>query len=127
MNKKNAALLVVVLVIVIAIGVFAYTHLNIGGSDVNVLNANNNTSEVINSSNLDINDSDDSEDAEISNSTDNSDNSSSVSSTDPGDVVHKQVFTVSENETGQNEGMEPGTYVMYYTENDGPLKVEKIS
>ena len=45
---------------------------------------------------------------------------------DPGDVLHKQTFTISENETGQNEGMEPGTYVMYYTGNDGIIKVEKI-
>ena len=45
---------------------------------------------------------------------------------DPGDVLHKQTFTITENETGQNEGMEPGTYVMYYTENDGIIKVEKI-
>ena len=49
------------------------------------------------------------------------------SSVDPGDVLHKQTFVVSENETGQNEGMEPGTYVMYYTENDGPIKIEKIA
>ena len=45
---------------------------------------------------------------------------------DPGDVLHKQTFTITGNETGQNEGMEPGTYVMYYTENDGIIKVEKI-
>ena len=49
------------------------------------------------------------------------------SSVDPGDVLHKQTFVVTENETGQNEGMEPGTYVMYYTENDGPIKIEKIA
>ena len=45
---------------------------------------------------------------------------------DPGDVLHKQTFTITENETGQNEGMEPGTYVMYYTGNDGIIKVEKV-
>ena len=49
------------------------------------------------------------------------------SSVDPGDVLHKQTFVVTENETGQHEGMEPGTYVMYYTENDGPIKIEKIA
>ena len=42
------------------------------------------------------------------------------------DVLKKQTFTVSENETGQHEGMEPGTYVLYYTENDGPIKIEKV-
>ena len=46
---------------------------------------------------------------------------------DPGDVLHKQTFTITGNETGQNEGMEPGTYVMYYTENDGIIKVDKIA
>lgn len=49
------------------------------------------------------------------------------SATDAGDIVHKQVFTVTEDTVGQNEGMEPGTYVLYYTENDGPIKVEKIA
>jgi hypothetical protein len=49
------------------------------------------------------------------------------SSVDPGDVLHKQTFVVTENETGQHEGMEPGTYVMYYTENDGIIKVDKIA
>ena len=41
--------------------------------------------------------------------------------------MHKQTFVVTENETGQHEGMEPGTYVIYYTENDGPIKIEKIA
>ena len=45
---------------------------------------------------------------------------------DPGDVLHKQTFTVTGNETGQYKGMEPGTYVIYYTENDGPIKIDKI-
>ncbi len=52
---------------------------------------------------------------------------SSSDSIDPGDVLHKQTFTITGNETGQNEGMEPGTYVMYYTENDGIIKVDKIA
>ena len=45
---------------------------------------------------------------------------------DPGDVLHKQTFTVTGNETGQYKGMEPGTYMIYYTENDGPIKIDKI-
>ena len=49
------------------------------------------------------------------------------SSVDPRDVLHKQTFVVTENETGQHEGMEPGTYVIYYTENDGPIKIDKIA
>lgn len=53
--------------------------------------------------------------------------SATNSSVDPGDVLHKQTFVVTENETGQHEGMEPGTYVIYYTENDGPIKIDKIA
>jgi len=48
---------------------------------------------------------------------------SSSSSSDS--KVHKGYFTVSENEKGQNEGMEPGRYVEYYTD-DGPIDVRKI-
>ena len=58
---------------------------------------------------------------------DANDTNSSSDSIDAGDVLHKQTFTISENETGQNEGMEPGKYVMYYTENDGIIKIEKIA
>ena len=46
---------------------------------------------------------------------------------DEGDILHKQTFTVSENDTAQNKGMEPGTYVMYYTDNDGVIKIEKVA
>lgn len=45
---------------------------------------------------------------------------------DPGDVLHKQTFVVTGNETGQYKGMEPGTYMIYYTDNDGPIKIDKI-
>ena len=62
---------------------------------------------------------------DIANDTSANDTNAS-SDIDPGDVLHKQTFTITENETGQNEGMEPGTYVMYYTGNDGIIKVEKI-
>ena len=57
---------------------------------------------------------------------DANDTNSSSDDIDAGDVLHKQTFTITGNETGQNEGMEPGTYVMYYTENDGIIKVDKI-
>lgn len=72
-----------------------------------------------------INDTSENDTAEDNNDDVNDTNSSS-DSIDAGDVLHKQTFTISENETGQNQGMEPGKYVMYYTENDGIIKVEKI-
>ena len=53
-------------------------------------------------------------------------NNTTISNVNPGDIIQKKVFTVKENEKGQNEGMEPGTYIIYYTANDGPLKIEKI-
>lgn len=53
-------------------------------------------------------------------------NNTNESNINPGDIIQKKVFTIKENEKGQNEGMEPGTYIIYYTANDGPLKIEKI-
>ena len=53
-------------------------------------------------------------------------NTNASSDIDEGDVLKKQTFIVSENETGQYKGMEPGTYVLYYTENDGPIKIDKV-
>ncbi|WP_455645569.1 hypothetical protein [Methanosphaera sp.] len=52
--------------------------------------------------------------------------STSKSSSSSGDEVQSRTFTVSENEKGQNEGMEPGVYRETYTANDGPISVEKI-
>ncbi len=54
-----------------------------------------------------------------------SSSSQSYSSSSSDSKVHKSYFTVSENEKGQNEGMEPGRYVEYYTD-DGPIDVRKI-
>ena len=52
--------------------------------------------------------------------------SSKTSVSDSKSDVKTSVFTVSEDEKGENEGMEPGKYKMYYTEKDGPIDVEKI-
>ena len=40
--------------------------------------------------------------------------------------IHKSYFTVSENEKGQYEGMEPGRYVETWS-SDGPISVDKVS
>ncbi|MBE6494075.1 MAG: hypothetical protein E7Z84_05665 [Methanosphaera stadtmanae] len=54
-------------------------------------------------------------------------NSKSKSNTDSGDKIYTDTFTVSANEKGQNEGMEPGTYRATYSAKQGPISVEKIS
>lgn len=128
MNKKLIGL-IVALIAIIVVGFVALrfvptgdlTDFNLTGNDTNVTE-DVNVSVVENQTN--ITDNATANDTAIEDANANATNASSV---DPGDVLHKQTFVVSENETGQNEGMEPGTYVMYYTENDGPIKIEKIA
>ena len=54
-------------------------------------------------------------------------NGSNPAVADTGDVLHKQSIIITGNQTGQYQGMEPGTYIIYYTENDGVIKIEKIA
>lgn len=58
---------------------------------------------------------------------DANDTNASSDGIDAGDVLKKQTFTVTENDAGQFEGMETGTYVFYYTENDGIIKIDKVA
>ena len=89
----------------------------------NITNATENATDLLNAT-ADANATNDTADiAELSNMTSNN----SSSSVDSGDVLHKQSFTITENQTGQNEGMEPGNYVMYYTENDGIIRIDKVA
>ena len=89
-------------------------------------NADNLTDNI--TENLTVNTTDVNASAIIDNQTVNDANDTNASSDaiDEGDVLKKQTFIVSENETGQYKGMEPGTYVLYYTENDGPIKIDKV-
>ena len=128
MNKTLVGL-IIALIAIIVVGFVALrfvptgdlTDLNLTGNDTNVTE-DFNVTVADNQTNVTDNATAKNDTAiEDANATTNS------SSVDPGDVLHKQTFVVSENETGQNEGMEPGTYVMYYTENDGPIKIEKIA
>ncbi len=129
MNKKLIGL-IVALIAIIVVGFVAlnlvpngdFADLNLTANDTNVTE-DVNVTVADNQTNLTDN-ATAKNDTAIEDANANATNSSSV---DPGDVLHKQTFVVSENETGQNEGMEPGTYVMYYTENDGPIKIEKIA
>ena len=105
LNKKLIIAFIVALIALIAVG-FVALHL-VPNNDVLNLNLTDNAENL----------------------TDNITQNLTVNTTDvnaSADVLKKQTFTVSENETGQHEGMEPGTYVLYYTENDGPIKIEKV-
>ena len=130
LNKKFIIGLIIALIALIVVGFIALNFVPTG--DIVNLNVNkenitdnatlNLTNESIDSvlNVTDLNDTD----VNDTNADDKDKNSSDI---DPGDVLHKQTFTVSENETGQNQGMEPGTYVMYYTTNDGPIKIKKVA
>ena len=144
MNKKVIIGFIIALLALIVIGFVALNlvpndnlmDLNLSGDIANVTDNNTlNLSEdqivaELNATENDTAANDTAANDAVANDTDaakgNATNSSS-DSIDPGDVLHKQTFTITGNETGQNEGMEPGTYVMYYTENDGIIKVDKIA
>ena len=144
LNKKVIIGFIIALLALIVIGFVALNlvpndnlmDLNLSGDIANVTDNNTlNLSEdqivaELNATENDTAANDAAANDAVANDTDaakgNATNSSS-DSIDPGDVLHKQTFTITGNETGQNEGMEPGTYVMYYTENDGIIKVDKIA
>lgn len=126
MDKKLLIGLVLAL-IVIVLAVFTFTSLNNNNEPLN-LNISGNQTNVANGTLFSQGQSNNaSSDNSQSNNNANANANSQSNNGDSGNELKKQMFTVSENETGQNEGMEPGTYVMYYTENDGPIKVDKIS
>lgn len=43
------------------------------------------------------------------------------------DVLQKQVYVISANETDKNPGMQPGAYAVYSNKKDGIVKIEKIA
>ena len=133
LNKKLIIGFIVALVALIVIGFAALNF--VPTNDVLDLNLTDNTDDVIENVTEELNETVITEDlvndTDVLNGTDvaiddlNVTNASS-DEIDPGDVLHKQTFTVTGNETGQYKGMEPGTYIIYYTENDGPIKIDKI-
>ena len=125
LNKKLIIGFIVALIALIVVG---YVALNfVPNNEVLDLNLTDNAENLTDNltENLTVNATDVNASA-VDNQTVKDTNASSEG-IDAGDVLKKQTFVVSENETGQNQGMEPGTYVMYYTENDGPIKIEKIA
>ena len=128
LNKKLIIAFSVALIALIIVGFVALNFVpNNDVLDLNLTDNANNLTENI-TENLTANATDVNASAVIDNKTVNDANNTNASSDaiDEGDVLKKQTFTVSENETGQYKGMEPGTYVLYYTENDGPIKIDKV-
>ena len=128
LNKKLIIAFIVALIALIIVGFVALNFVpNNDVLDLNLTDNANNLTENI-TENLTANATDVNASAVIDNKTVNDVNNINASSDaiDEGDVLKKQTFTVSENETGQYKGMEPGTYVLYYTENDGPIKIDKV-
>ena len=126
LNKKLIIGFIAALIALIVIGFVALNF--VPTTDVLDLNITDNITEEINET---IVTEDLVNDTDILNGTDEAIDDVNVTNgstdeIDPGDVLHKQTFTVTGNETGQYKGMEPGTYVIYYTENDGPIKIDKI-
>ena len=128
LNKKLIIAFIVALIALIIVGFVALNFVpNNDVLDLNLTDNANNLTENI-TENLTANATDVNASAVIDNKTVNDANNTNPSSdaVDEGDVLKKQTFTVSANETGQYKGMEPGTYVLYYTENDGPIKIDKV-
>ena len=129
LNKRFIIGFIAALIALIVIGFVALNF--VPTSDVLDLNLTDNTDDIENITeeiNETIIPEDLVNDTDVLNETADIINATNASSDeiDPGDVLHKQTFTVTGNETGQYKGMEPGTYVIYYTENDGPIKIDKI-
>ena len=128
LNKKLIIAFIVALIALIIVGFVALNFVpNNDVLDLNLTDNANNLTENI-TEKLTVNTTDVNASAIIDNQTVNDANDTNASSDaiDEGDVLKKQTFIVSENETGQYKGMEPGTYVLYYTENDGPIKIDKV-
>ena len=128
LNKKLIIAFIIALIALIVVGFVALNFVpNNDVLDLNLTDNANNLTENI-TENLTANATDVNASAVIDNKTVNDANNTNASSDaiDEGDVLKKQTFIVSENETGQYKGMEPGTYVLYYTENDGPIKIDKV-
>ncbi|OED29509.1 hypothetical protein [Methanosphaera sp. WGK6] len=113
-SLKNILLVIVVLVVLVGIGCFSFL---VSDDSSNVLTVNNTTNGTVGNVSLT---------EDVSSGSGSDVNPSGGSSQDPDTEVHVSIFTVSENETGQNEGMEPGVYRMTWTPRDGPISVEKV-
>ena len=126
MENKNLIIIGVVAVVLICLALFAGISLF---DKFNTLNETNNTTN--DTVNLTLNESNDTNATTEKTSTTTKKSSSSSnkksSSSDPDSEVHESYFTVSENEKGQREGMEPGRYVEKWSSKEGPISLEKVS
>ena len=131
LNKKLIISFIIALIALIVVGFIALNF--VPTTDVLDLNLTDNVTDNIteNITNDTIISQDIVNDSEVLNDTDDAiddinDTNANSDEIDEGDVLHKQTFVVTGNETGQYKGMDPGTYVIYYTENDGPIKIDKV-
>jgi hypothetical protein len=131
LNKKLIIGFIIALIALIVVGFVALNF--VPNNEILDLNLTDNATENITDNlteNLTVNITDDavngSEVAANETAVVDANNTNASSDIDEGDVLKKQTFTVTANETGQYKGMEPGTYVLYYTENDGPIKIDKV-
>ena len=131
LNKKLIIGFIIALIALIVVGFVALNF--VPHNDILDLNLTDNATENITENlteNLTVNFRDDAANGSEVSANETSfvypNNTNASSDIDEGDVLKKQTFTVTANETGQYKGMEPGTYVLYYTENDGPIKIDKV-
>ena len=127
--RETAKIAIIAFIVLIFIGIlFSTSTFNLTNNDSNnstndtqniTLNQANNTSDN-STQNINTNTNTKSQSTNTQKSSQSSKSSSSQSD------VHKSYFTVSENEKGQYEGMEPGRYVETWS-SDGPISVDKVS
>ena len=133
MDKKVIIALIVALIAIIVIGFAALRFVPTGNLiNTDVSNVTENTTVNVSGASADTQLNVTVDNVTAANNTANitagdvNNTNDTSNATDPGDILHKQTFTITGNETGPNGEMEPGTYVMYYTENDGVIKIEKV-
>ena len=131
LNKKLIISFIIALIALIVVGFVALNF--VPHNDILDLNLTDNATENITENlteNLTVNITDDavngSEIAANESAVVDANNTNARSDVDEGDLLKKQTFTVTANETGQYKGMEPGTYVLYYTENDGLINFDNV-
>lgn len=140
--NKGSILALIILLLACLIGGYYALGLNDDNTSITDI-ANNTTDEITDDNiteNITLNSTEDNVTENVTVSTKKSDNtkksvqksskkqttSKSATKQSSDDEIKYSTFTVSKNEKGQNEGMEPGTYRMSYSAKEGPIDVQKI-
>ena len=140
LNKKVIIGLIIALIAIVVIG-FAALNFVPNNNLINLNPADNATdAPVVVSQNqtddaevnvtvdnaTDVIDSNATADANSTDTNDTNDTKDNSSDVNAGDVLHKQSLVISGNSSDQYQGIESGTYIVYYTGNDGIIKIEKV-